>query len=345
MTGIHGFDLPDDLVATAAAWCARMEKGELSSAEDLELRNWLADDPRRREAFESVSRMMTDPALTVALRAVDDHTELELERAMRPLAAVRPSAAIGRRYATWFPAAVGAALVIAGALWLAGPWMNGPVTRVFVVSTAPGETRTVSLPDGSSIELSGHTALTVQMTSKQRIVHMGQGEAFFTVTPDSDRPFVVTAAGGRVQVLGTAFDLSETHDGLELAVHHGRVAFSSDKQFAPTIEVAAGERANMQDGVASAIRRFDPRNGDWRNGWLQTDGITLAALAQRLNRGFGVNVSVDPELADKRIAGRFRLDDAGKLLRLLSTVHGFSVTHYGNELAIVAAADSNISNN
>lgn len=337
-SGLLAAQMPDDLIAAAAAWCARMEKGELSSAEDLELREWLADDPRRLAAFESVSCMMTDPALTVALRAVDDQTELEM--VMPPSAAV-----IGRRGATWLSAAFGAALVMAGALWLAGPWTNGAVTPELIISTAPGETRTFSLSDGSSVQLSGDTALTVQMTSEQRKVHMGQGEAFFTVTPDSTRPFVVTAAGGHVQVLGTAFDLSETRDGLELAVHHGRVAFSSGQQFAPTIEVAAGERADMRDGIASAVRPFDPSNGDWRSGWLQTDGVTLAALAQRLNRGFGVSVSVDPALADKRIAGRFRLDDAEKLLRLLSTVHGFDVTHSGDNLAIVARVDSNILEN
>jgi ferric-dicitrate binding protein FerR (iron transport regulator) len=58
-----------------------------------------------------------------------------------------------------------------------------------------------------------------------------------------------------------------------------------------------------------------------------------------------VDVSVSPSLSDKRIAGRFRLDDSEKLLRLLSSVHGFEVERVARGLAIVERAPSNNSHN
>jgi transmembrane sensor len=331
-------DLPDSLVAQAAAWCARMEKGELSAAEDLELRGWLADDARRRAAFESVSRMMTDPALTAALSEVDcDNASHSMELLSRNGAE--------RRRATWLTATLGAALLVAGVVWFGSTWLNPASFPKVVLSTVPGQTSTVALADGSSVELSGGTTLEVEMQPSRRLVRMASGEAFFSVAPDAARPFIVTVADARVQVLGTAFDLSESRDGLELSVHRGRVAFGNEDRFADAIEVKAGERAYMRDGVASATTPFDPETGDWRNGWLETNGITLAALAQRLSRRFGVEVSVAPALADKSIAGRFRVDGSEKLLRLLSGVHGFEVERAAGGLAIIERSDSIKSNN
>lgn len=330
---------PDSLAEDAAAWCARMDAEDLSPDEDLELRGWLADDARRRAAFESVSRIMTDPALTAALREVDRENSSDA-------IALLPQGASGGRYrSTWLRATFAVVLVMTGFAWAISMWMNPVWPPQLVVSTAPGQTRTVSLADGSSVQLSGGTTLEVQMEPSRRIVRMQSGEAFFTVTPDSARPFIVTVADARVQVLGTAFDLSETHDGLELSVYHGRVAFGHGDRFAGAIEVKAGERAYLHDGIASAAMPFDPEAGDWRNGWLQTNGVTLAALAQRLSRRFGVEVSVAPALADKRIAGRFRVDSSEKLLQLLSSVHGFEVKRTAGGLAVVEGADSKISNN
>jgi len=325
--------LPDSLVAEAAAWCTRMEERGLSPEEDLELRGWLADDARRRAAFESVSRIMTDPALTAALLAVDR------DNSSNALDLVTQNGADRRHRATWLSATFGAVLVLVGAVWLSSTKMDADPSSKLVLSTAPGQTTTVPLADGSSVQLSGGTTLEVRMEPSRRVVRMSTGEAFFSVAPDSERPFIVTVANARVQVLGTAFDLSETRDGLELSVHRGRVAFGNDSRFGEAIEVKAGERVYMHRGVTSATMPFDPEADDWRDGWLQTDGITLAALAQRLSRRFGVHVSVVPTLADKRIAGRFRVDGSEKLLRLLSAVHGFEVERVSDGIAVVERAD------
>lgn len=332
-------DLPDSLVAQAAAWCARMEEGQLSPAEDLELRGWLADDARRRAAFESVSRMMTDPALTAAL------SEVEGDDASDSMELLAQTVAERRRRATWLTATLGVVFLVAGVVWFGSTWMTPVPAAKVVLSTRPGQTSSVALADGSNVQLSGGTTLEVEMQPSRRLVRMASGEAFFSVAPDAARPFIVTVADARVQVLGTAFDLSESRDGLELSVHRGRVAFGNDDRFADAIEVKAGERAYMRNGVASATTPFDPQTDDWRNGWLQTDGITLAALAQRLSRRFGVEVSVVPALADKRIAGRFRVDGSEKLLRLLSEVHGFEVERVAGGLAIIERSDSIKSNN
>lgn len=307
--------LPDELIAAAAVWSARMESDDVSAQDELAFQGWLADDPRRRAAFDAVSRMTMDPALMAALeRAAGASSAPETTSTRRLSSRVRPRAAVG----------IGLVSILA--TWLAWPWIDLALTPQTIVVTPPGQSRTIVLADGSRLELSGGTSLAVRLASARRVIRMQQGEAFFTVAPDASRPFTVATEDGRAQVLGTAFDLSQTRDGLELAVHHGRVAFGRNSLFADRVELRAGERADVNDGVVSAVKHFDQDAGDWRTGWLQTEGITLSGLAERLSRRHDVTVSVDSALADKRIAGRFRLNDPAALLRSLSVIHGFAVT-------------------
>jgi transmembrane sensor len=307
--------LPDELIAEAASWCARMESDDVSAQDELAFRGWLADDPRRRAAVDAVSQMTMDPALIEAMQVFAGANQVPETAPTRRLPSlVRPRLMVG----------IGLASILA--IWLTWPWLDLALTPQTMVVTLPGQTRTIVLADGSKLELSGGTSLSVRLASARRVVRMQAGEAFFTVAPDASRPFIIETEDGRVKVLGTAFDLSQTRDGLELAVHHGRVAFGSNRLLADPIELRAEERADAKDGFVSTVKHFDLEAGDWRNGWLQTDGITLSGLAERLSRRHDLTVSVDPALADKRIAGRFRLNDPEALLRSLSSIHGFAVT-------------------
>lgn len=317
--------VPPELAAEAALWCARMDSDDVSADDKLAFKGWLADDPRRRSAYDAMSRMTMDPALIAAMQdAAGASTTLRTSFARRLPNFIRP-----------LPfTAVGLLSLL---VWLSWPWLNLALTPHTLVATPPGQPRTLVLDDGSRLELSGGTSLVVRLGSGRRVVRMQAGEAFFTVAPDATRPFIVMTEDGRVQVLGTAFDLSQTRDGLEIAVHHGRVAFGRNSLFAAAVDLVAGDKADLNDGVVSTVKHFDLDAGDWRSGWLETDGVTLGGLAERLGRRHDITVSVDPALADKRIAGRFRLNDPETLLRSLSVIHGFAVTRSDAGLLITPA--------
>ncbi|MBM0105854.1 FecR domain-containing protein [Steroidobacter sp. S1-65] len=317
MSGTYKHDtngMPPELVTEAATWCARMNSDNVSAEEKLALEGWLADDPRRRAAFDAMSRMIMDPALVAALQESASNPTAETSVTRRLPSVVR------------LPGLAAAIGLLSLLVCLAWPWLNLALTPQTLVVTRSGETRTVVLADGSRLELSGGTSLLVRLGAARRAVRMQQGEVFFTVARDADRPFIVETEDGRVQVRGTAFDLSQTRDGLEIAVHHGRVAFGPNGWFASAIDLVAGEKADLNDSVLSPVKPFDVNGGDWRSGWLQTDGVTLGGLAERLGRRHNVTVSVEPALTNKRIAGRFRLNDPEALLRKLAIIHGFSVT-------------------
>lgn len=117
---------------------------------------------------------------------------------------------IGRAIA----AAVAAAAMITGALIYNKP--SGKETRIALSATLLDTTinhrdkdfRT-TLPDGTIVYLNGASSLRYAkgLKGKQREVFL-EGEAYFEVSPDKDRPFIVNSREQKVQVLGTHFNVS-----------------------------------------------------------------------------------------------------------------------------------------
>jgi len=131
-----------------------------------------------------------------------------------------------RRRWTWAVAALLALVVAGGWLW------RRPVT----VSADPGQQRTVSLPDGSTVELNSGTTLTYRrgfrawplVDADRRAVRL-DGEAFFRVR-DRSRPFVVETAAARVTVTGTRFNVRSrptVDSATAVTLAHGRIEVSA----------------------------------------------------------------------------------------------------------------------
>ena len=74
-----------------------------------------------------------------------------------------------------------------------------------------------------------HFALLLSLLlERHRQVEMSEGEVFFEVKPDLDRPFEVSTANGLVRVLGTAFNVKSHRGQVTVDVEHGRVQVRDD---------------------------------------------------------------------------------------------------------------------
>ena len=100
-----------------------------------------------------------------------------------------------------------------------------------IMLTATDRPGRFELPDGSVVWLNSHSALAYDdaFGQSRRQVTL-QGEGFFEVQKDADRPFrVTTAAGLKVVVTGTAFDVKAPTDGapVEVVLRSGAVNVST----------------------------------------------------------------------------------------------------------------------
>ncbi|HWW27639.1 MAG TPA: FecR domain-containing protein, partial [Caulobacter sp.] len=173
----------EDIEAEAARWVWRLDRDGRVPELEIQLEAWLAGDARRRGAF---------------LKAESVWTLLDLAggTASRPF--TRPARPVSRRVLlAGTGGAIAAAMVGAGVLML----------REDRFSTGVGEVRRVPLEDGSAVAINTASAVEVAFQRTQRTIRLKDGEAWFQVAKDVQRPFVVEAGAVRVRAVGTAFSV------------------------------------------------------------------------------------------------------------------------------------------
>jgi ferric-dicitrate binding protein FerR (iron transport regulator) len=106
--------------------------------------------------------------------------------------------------------------------------------------------RTVTLSDGTVITLNKHSKLDypIKFSSKHRTVRL-QGEAFFNVAQQTDRPFIVQVNNLTVTVLGTSFNIDEKHGSTEVIVETGRVKVTDRRS---SVQLSAHEKIMVHQG-------------------------------------------------------------------------------------------------
>ncbi|MFB6248503.1 MAG: FecR family protein [Salinibacter sp.] len=206
-----------------------------------------------------------------------------------------------RRWTRALTAAVLVLLVVGAGAW----WWSQPVS----VRTAAGEQTVVALPDGSTAELNGATALSYPrgfsvlpgIEAPARRVTL-DGEAFFSVT-SRDRPFRVETANARVEVVGTKFSVrtrrAEGASETRVVVASGRVRVAASPDSSAD---RAGSVTLEKPGQSSRVRGTAPPTTPetvelkyveaWRQGGFAVFDASLSTILRELERRFGVPLTL-----------------------------------------------------
>lgn len=114
-------------------------------------------------------------------------------------------------------------------------WYNN--YRSTTYATEIGEQRSITLEDGSSVELNSRSRIRVRFSDKQRSVDLLEGQALFTVAKNPIRPFIVHTGDSHVRAVGTQFDVYRKHTGTVVTVVEGRVAVAPNRKSARRSEL------------------------------------------------------------------------------------------------------------
>jgi transmembrane sensor len=234
-----------------------------------------------------------------------------------------------------------------------------------VYATGIGEQRTVTLSDGSVIELNARSRIKVRYGERERAVDLTQGQALFRVAKDPSRPFIVASNGTYVRAVGTQFDVYKKSVGTVVTVVEGRVAVtdrrSSDSRLVPALAkspprgaapdtgvvVAPGSSehevllgAGEQLVVARALSSVpQPANIEAATAWTEQrlvfDYTPLDEVAEEFNRyNHRRLVIADSGLRTFHISGSFSSTDPTLLLRFLREQPGILVDETASEIRI-----------
>lgn len=318
----------------AALWAARLDVSPSLAPDDrAALDAWLAADPAHRDLLAGYCQLSADleeqlPALVAAGCVAP------------PEPARTGEGAIRRGLASWWVrTAAGAALAAAAC----AVWLLPSERRIADFSTEAAQRRSLSLPDGSHVELNAATSLSYEHRSDERRLRLEKGQAYFVVAKDSTRPFIVDTPSGSVRVTGTIFDVRTGRDGfLEVNVVEGSVQVRPAPRDAAAPEQAGdgsaagaartsgsgNARTTREGGAVISLGANDRLICDaaglrvqaldaaaskdllsWREGHLVFDGVPLGEALARFAAYHGRQITATPPAAALRLSGRFGLDD------------------------------------
>jgi transmembrane sensor len=218
-------------------------------------------------------------------------------------------------------------------------------------ATRVGEQRTVTLPDGSSIELNARSRLSVRFSAVAREVDLLEGQALFLVEKDVRRPFVVRSGAIRVRAVGTRFDVYRRSHDTTITVLEGRVAVLPETAASPQQRGVTGMLAAAPDTVVSAgeqviatgtrvARRLHANVAAataWRQKRLIFSATPLAEVVNEFNRYNERQLVVrDPRLQHVLVNGVFSSTDPASLVRFLHAQPDIAVDDEGRQISLSA---------
>ncbi|MFK7956433.1 MAG: FecR domain-containing protein [Lysobacterales bacterium] len=280
----------------AAQWMSRLGATDHPNWGDPDFTHWLDQSISHREAFAEVSALWF-AAEQLPPPVATSHVDWE------PLAA--PTFRFGR-WRLWAGAALGL-MVLLVLPTLPQRWTAVQADYV----TERGETATITLKDGSTIQLAGHSA--VSRSDNGRGIELHYGEAFLTVTHDPQDPFVVATGDSAVTVLGTQFGVAWRNDEHRAGVVSGRIEVAVEHQ--QPIQLGPGQHA--LNGSLSPHPDRDHDYFSWRSGNLVFSDAPLSHVLDRIAPFLSQRVIRLPGTDDPKVTAVVNLNVGEQLLESL----------------------------
>ena len=299
----------------AERWAIRLDARTLTSDEEAELSAWLAEDPRREGALLRAQAMLSYLDRGRALGGVNDRMKGPVDR---------------RGFIAVAGGAVAAALV-------AGIYFALPKAQK--ITTQLGEVRQVPLSDGSVATVNTASKVVVQFGQKDRVIKLADGEAWFRVAPNKQKPFIVEAGDVRVRAVGTAFSVRRRGESADVLVTEGTVETWVVGKEADRVRLSAGSKAFVSTDEGKIDALAAPKEIDralaWRTGELALDGETLEYAASEINRYNAKKIVIDdPELGREGLVGYFRTTEPANFGHAVAAMIGARVVEDGDTIHI-----------
>ncbi len=364
MSNIRQFPNADAIEDEAALWVAKIygqtykkEQG-IPEKTQAELERWMSQSPRHRETFfKTVGSwdaigMLSELAEIMPLSEIHSRNSLSfrIRRSLRKVASL-----VRGWFGLGLSGAVAASLVL---FWLSLTPNPEPIEYV----TAMGVQASYDLSDGSKLSLNTNSKVVIDFNDDRRVVVLEHGEAHFDVAKASDWPFMVYAGDGVVLAVGTAFNVDNRGDYVDVVVSEGTVKVISGltrdgedpltlqdnpvdllKPENLRVDQGSGQREVLLNAGQGALysetglqkesmeaTSFIQRLA-WQEGALIFQGETLEEALAEVSRYTNKELVItDASIRGLSVGGRYRLDDIDDLTNSLALGIGV-ITRYSED--------------
>ncbi len=297
--------------------------GETTDNEQKQVASWIASKEENKKHFEQF-KTIWEQSKAIELQSTIDpndawqrfETMIADKNTTAPLAKAKVVALYWKRFA--IAACVVISIGIAGYFFL---------TSGAKFSSGDQVVEKI-LPDHSVITLNKNSTLSYSKSfnKKTRQVNLS-GEAFFKVSPDKMKPFVIEVSDVTVTVVGTSFNIDETQSGVTVIVESGIVEVQAMNH---RVKLSPQQKIFIAKG--SAELNVQPNHDELYN-YFRTNQFTcrntpLKELVDALNKNFDSQIEItNPAIANLKLTSQFQKENLQEILSIIAATLNVTVDY------------------
>ncbi|PKG42347.1 FecR family protein [Psychroflexus sp. MES1-P1E] len=205
-----------------------------------------------------------------------------------------------------------------------------------------GEKLRLRLSDGSLVWLNSGSSLSFpqQFSSKSKTREINViGEAYFEISKNKQKPFIVHTPSVSVKVLGTHFNISSyaNDSKSETTLMEGKVQVYNSLQKNTPVDLVPNQQAVFE----KTSQKFEKKTVDadaynsWMDNILIVDGLSFLELKKKLERKYNITITNELDyLWKKTYRGEFKDESLAETLKTIALSSKFSFSIDGKHIRI-----------
>lgn len=195
-----------------------------------------------------------------------------------------------------------------------------------------------TLPDGTAVTLNHGSKLSYPKNFKgdKRIVSL-QGEAFFDVSPNKDKPFIILTQKASVKVLGTSFNVYayKNKESVEVTVETGKVELRNTIEEAVELDkvlLLPGDKGTLNT-TTGALQKMSPKKTNslsWITRDIEFELSNLQEVVSTLEHIYSLSIKLDDQVDPNQIiTASFNKQDPEYIIDVVALTLSLEVSNTG----------------
>lgn len=192
-------------------------------------------------------------------------------------------------------------------------------------STTVGEQWRIDLADNTEIQLNTDTAIDVNYSPDQRLIHLLRGEILVVPNPLDARPLWVKTAEGLTHAAGGRFSVRQRNGFTQLGSDRQPLAAQIPSR---SLSLSPGEIVSFDQQTLLARRPQRAGELAWGRGMIVAEGLRLEDFLNELSRYRRGHLDCDPSVRELRVSGTYPLADTDRILTALQQTLELDAQHF-----------------
>jgi len=319
--------------------------GECSASQQEQIHDWIKEKPENLVYFQKQEKLWQQSAINVtqfepdvqqAIQTI--HARIDAKDSSKVMEF--PSRSRVRQLA-YYSMRIAASVIFIIGIGLGGYFITRNVadtTSSFIELTTSDQTRTITLADGTTIWLNTNSKIRYpeKFDHQTREVSL-EGEAYFQVARDPEKPFRIKAFNSTTQVLGTSFNVRaiSAEDKIIITVTSGKVAFSN-AEMANTVYLLKGDKGILlkNKNEVQKVLNDDINFLSWQTGKIIFNNTPLSEVAFILSRHYHKKISIAENLSRCRFTSTFDRQTLDEVLDELTIIQGIRLKRTSDSIVL-----------